>query len=266
MNAPRRSRARPSSGRGAAGSSPCSPSCRSHVATAGSAWVVTREAFDALVRIFDPADPSYHDVERRGWTFLAEAAVRSGPRRGGLLRLSPTSSRPRSSRRRQRCTSTSPTCVRRSPTTAKPRASASRRSARTSSADRGPAAGSSSVYGSWLRRQRRVAEVAVAPALGERHAERGRRDGVGQNRRACSAPPLSANARSCLPSRPTSCCRHRRCRSRGLAAEGLLEPGRSVNGCFSPTERSARTSTASFRSSASRRVPATTRDATRINE
>jgi DNA-binding CsgD family transcriptional regulator len=36
------------------------------------------EAFDALVRIFDPADPSYHAVERsRGLMFLAEAAVRA---------------------------------------------------------------------------------------------------------------------------------------------------------------------------------------------
>lgn len=37
------------------------------------------EAFEALVRIFDPADPSYHPVERfRGVMFLAEAAVRAG--------------------------------------------------------------------------------------------------------------------------------------------------------------------------------------------
>jgi DNA-binding CsgD family transcriptional regulator len=37
------------------------------------------EAFDALVRVFNPADPSYHAVERfRGVMFLAEAAVRAG--------------------------------------------------------------------------------------------------------------------------------------------------------------------------------------------
>jgi DNA-binding CsgD family transcriptional regulator len=49
--------------------------------TRGYAWLSVgrySEAFDALVRIFDPADPSYHDVERsRGVMFLAEAAVRA---------------------------------------------------------------------------------------------------------------------------------------------------------------------------------------------
>ena len=47
----------------------------------GCGWLAAGrypEAFDALVRIFNPADPSYHAVERaRGVMFLAEAAVRA---------------------------------------------------------------------------------------------------------------------------------------------------------------------------------------------
>jgi ATP/maltotriose-dependent transcriptional regulator MalT len=47
----------------------------------GAGWLAAGrypEAFDTLVRIFDPADPSYHAVERsRGVMFLAEAAVRA---------------------------------------------------------------------------------------------------------------------------------------------------------------------------------------------
>jgi DNA-binding CsgD family transcriptional regulator len=47
----------------------------------GSGWLAAGrypEAFDALVRIFNPADPSYHAAERcRGVMFLAEAAVRA---------------------------------------------------------------------------------------------------------------------------------------------------------------------------------------------
>jgi DNA-binding CsgD family transcriptional regulator len=47
----------------------------------GAGWLAAGrypEAFDALVRIFNPADPSYHAVERsRGVMFLAEAAVRA---------------------------------------------------------------------------------------------------------------------------------------------------------------------------------------------
>jgi DNA-binding CsgD family transcriptional regulator len=48
----------------------------------GYGWLAARrysEAFDALARIFDPADPSCHAVERaHGLMFLAEAAVHAG--------------------------------------------------------------------------------------------------------------------------------------------------------------------------------------------
>ncbi len=88
----------------------------------GSGWLAAgryTEAFDALVRIFNPADPSYHAVERsRGVMFLAEAAARADRvahactiiaelERAALITPSPTLHRPTliracGSRRRRR--------------------------------------------------------------------------------------------------------------------------------------------------------------------
>ena len=108
---------------------------------------------------------------------------------------------------------------RRSPTTATPRASTSRRSARTSGADRGPAPGSSSrtEVGCDVNDASLESRRSCAPPCDAQCNRRARR---GPNRRApSSAPP--ANARSRPPSRPTSCCRRRKCRSHGSRHEGL---------------------------------------------
>ena len=55
----------------------CSPSCSSRAGARRSSTGASRDAYEHLRRIFDPADTAYHHVACRGWAFadLVDAAI-----------------------------------------------------------------------------------------------------------------------------------------------------------------------------------------------